>query len=118
MRPIMKSLKDISLKSSDRSAIEETAFLLRGGFSILEIRLFGSKARGEDDPESDIDLLVLTPKRLSWQEREAMTNSLYDIQMKYDVVISLLVVPSDEWRTGMIAALPIHDEIEEEGIAA
>ncbi|MDH7578892.1 MAG: nucleotidyltransferase domain-containing protein [Bacillota bacterium] len=31
--------------------------------NLRQIRLFGSKARGDDDPESDIDILLLVEKR-------------------------------------------------------
>lgn len=106
------------LKKRDRKAIEEAVYILKQNFPVVEVKLFGSKARGEDDPESDIDLFVLTSRRISWRERNAMTDALYDLQMKHGVVISLLAVPAEEWKNGAIIALPIHDEIEEEGIAA
>ena len=114
----MKALQNITLKNNDRQAIEKTVVTLKQKFPVQEVRLFGSKARGTDDSESDIDLLVLTSRKISWHERRAMTDALFDIQLKYNVVVSLLVVPETEWRTGLMTVLPIHKEIEEEGIAA
>lgn len=114
----MKQIADISLKEKDQKAIQEAVTLLRQSFPVTEIRLFGSKARGEDDVESDIDLLVLTSRAISWRERNAMTDKIYDIQLKYGVVISLLVVPQEKWDKGILSAHPIHDEIEEQGVTA
>jgi UTP:GlnB (protein PII) uridylyltransferase len=45
-----------------------------------------------DDPESDIDLLALTSRRLSCRERDAITKVLFDVGMEFEVVISTLVL--------------------------
>lgn len=113
-----KMLRDISLPPHEAAAIQEAIRTLKTKFAVVEVRLFGSKARGTSDSESDIDLLVLTAAPISWRERNGMTDTLYDIQTKYDVVISLLVIPQKEWISGLVSVLPIHDAIEEEGIAA
>lgn len=96
----------------------ETACLLRNRFSIDQTILFGSKATGTDTTESDIDLLLITRRDLSWQERNAITEALFDIELAHDVVISTLVVPEAEWTAGRFAILPIHDEIERVGVSA
>ena len=114
----MKQLSQVSLKKNDRQAIEEAVAILRKKFPVEEIRLFGSKARGDDDEESDIDLLVLISKAISREERYQMTDALYDLQLKYAVVFSLVVVPSKKWKEGIYTVLPIHQEIEEQGVAA
>src|SRR3989338_1175783 len=107
----MKHLDSLSLKKNDRLAIKETSDLLRQHFPVTVIKLFGSKARGEDDPESDIDLLVLTSKQLSWLERNAMSDAIFDTQLKHDVVLSLFVVSEEKWNKGILIAHPIHDTI-------
>ncbi len=114
----MKTLAHISLKSNDRKAIEAAKNLLVQKYPVELIILYGSKARGTDDAESDIDLLVLTTRVLTWRERNAVTDTLYDIQLTHDVVISTLVVSACEWSEGRYSVLPIHDEIERYGVAA
>lgn len=114
----MKTLTAVSLKPRDRSAIEAAAQLLRVRFPVARIVLYGSKATGTDVEESDIDLLVLTSRVLTWRERDAITDALFDLELAQGVVISTLVVPEAEWTTGRYVVLPIHDEIERYGIAA
>lgn len=53
--------KRVKLKSKDAAALEE---FLRGvrsalGENLIEAKLFGSKATGKDQPDSDIDVLVV-----------------------------------------------------------
>lgn len=113
----MKGLDDIKLSERDRAAIEDAAEILRGQFPVEQIVLFGSKSRGDDDPESDIDLLVLTSRPLSRAERHAICNALYPIELSHDVVLSALIIDREEWRSGVVSVLPIHAEIDEQGVA-
>jgi predicted nucleotidyltransferase len=114
----MKGVQDIELSEKDRKAIIEAARVLRECFPIEGIILFGSKVRGDDDDESDIDLLVLTSRKMSWKERATITDALFDIQLVNDVVISTLIVDNEEWDSGLYQVLPIHDEVLREGVAA
>jgi predicted nucleotidyltransferase len=114
----MKTLADIPLKERDQQALEEAVQLLRSRFPIDRVILYGSKATGTDTPESDIDLLVLTDVSVSWRERDAITEALFDIELAHDVVISTLVVPNSDWVAGCYSVLPIHDEIECYGVVA
>jgi predicted nucleotidyltransferase len=114
----MKTLAQLSLKANDRKAIEAAKDLLVQKCPVELIVLYGSKATGTDDAESDIDLLVLTTRELTWRERNAITDALYDIQLAQNVVISTLVVSKREWSEGRYSVLPIHDEIERYGVAA
>jgi len=114
----MKALDEITLNDKDRKAIKMAAKILRQKFPVEQIVLFGSKARGEDDAESDIDLLVLTRDQLSWQERYRITDTLYDLQLELEVMISTLVVTTKEWREGIYQVMPIQDEIERDGVIA
>lgn len=114
----MKSLNDIDLKKPDRAAIEEAVRVLRDRIPIERIVLFGSKALGTDDAESDIDLLVLTSRELEWKERGAITEALFEVEMAHGVVISPLIVPAAEWERGRFAVLPIHDLIESTAVLA
>jgi uncharacterized protein (UPF0332 family)/predicted nucleotidyltransferase len=112
----MRTLDDVPLAPAERQAIEAATAVLRARFPITEIVLFGSKARGDSDPESDIDLLVLTARQLDWQEQAKIVGELFDIGMRFDVVFSPLTVEAYSWREGLHSVLPIHSEVEREGV--
>ncbi|MSQ63593.1 MAG: hypothetical protein EXR33_07130 [Betaproteobacteria bacterium] len=60
-----------------------------------------------------LDQLGLSPN-----DTAAIVGALYDIQLRYDVLLSPLVVPTTEWEAGLYSVLPLHREIERDGIAA
>ena len=114
----MRTLDDISLKPKDRMAVERAAAILREKFPVAEVILFGSKARGDDDAESDIDILVLTTRPISAAEKRSMTDALFDIELELGVVISKLVLPREEWEHGYYQALAIRRDVDQDGVAA
>jgi predicted nucleotidyltransferase len=112
----MRTVNQLPLAPRDRKAIEQAASELRKRLPIEELRLFGSKARGTDEAESDIDLLVLTSRPLSWRERGEMTDTLFNLELVHDVLFNVLALPAREWTEGPYIVLPIHDEIDRDGV--
>ena len=112
----MRTISELPLDPRDRKAIEEAASVLRGRLPVEELLLFGSKARGTDEAESDIDLLLLTSRPLSWSERGEMTDELFDLELAHDVLFNVLALPARDWTDGPYIVLPIHDEIDRDGV--
>jgi uncharacterized protein len=56
--------KEVKLKAKDAEALQEFLERLRQvlGINFIEVKLFGSKAAGNDRPDSDIDVLVAVEK--------------------------------------------------------
>lgn len=111
----MKSLDMAPLGKREREAIEAAARLLKERFSIDSVILFGSKARGDADAHSDIDLLLISSTGLHWKDEKAIVDALFDIGMEHDVIFSPLFASSEEWENGLFKAFPIYDEITREG---
>jgi len=55
---VIRTINQTALDDHERAAIRAAARLLRERFAALEVVLFGSRARGEGDAESDLDLLM------------------------------------------------------------
>ncbi len=81
----------------------------------LEVRLYGSEARGEASNKSDIDLLVLVPKdKVTLQDELEITAPLYDIELKTGVLINALILPKREW--GRIVT-PFYENVMHDAVA-
>ncbi len=76
--------------------------------------LFGSRARGDVAPDSDYDLLVVTPAPLTSAEEDRISDAVYDLQLERGVVISLIFFARDYWDRHPL--MPLHQEIDQEGI--
>ena len=106
-----------SLVESDRQTIDEIAASLPAGWPVEGIVLYGSKARGDDTPDSDIDLLVLTARPLTPEEAGRMREFVRRVGLRLGTWPELYIRTSDEWWHGVYQAAPIRKEIDAEGIA-
>jgi len=110
-------LAQTSLSTVELEALAELKRRLLAEFDFVEqLILFGSAARGTADEESDIDLLVLTKCRLPNSLRHQITYMVFDLNLEYETNFTTLVIPLDEWNTGLVSVLPIKLEIDREGI--
>ncbi len=111
----MKSFESVSLMKNESEAIEAAIRMLKSEFSVSKVILFGSKARGDHDEHSDIDLLVVASKLLHWKEEKAIIGALFDIGMEYNVIFSPLFTSVDEWENGIFTEFPVYQEISRDG---
>lgn len=80
----------------------------------VTVILFGSEARGEARPDSDIDLLILIDKdELSKKDSQKLTYPLYDIEYDTGILINPVVMLKKQW--GKIKT-PFYENIQKEGI--
>lgn len=113
----MAALRSLnSLVEADRQTIAEIAASLPAGWPVDTIVLYGSKARGDDTPESDIDLLVLTGRPLPPDETGRMRGFVRRVGLRLGTWPELYIRTSDEWWHGIYQAAPIRKEIDAEGI--
>ena len=76
------------------------------GDDLAGVVLYGSVARGEDDNESDIDLLVLLKSDFNrWREIKRMVRILFPVQMESNRYISAKPVAESDFRNGKVAFL-------------
>lgn len=78
--------------------------------------LYGSEARGDARPDSDIDLLILVDgNTLSIKEEEKIIAPLYDIELATGVVISARVMLKKQWYNRPITT-PFYLNVTKDGI--
>jgi predicted nucleotidyltransferase len=88
------------LTPSERRAIEQALQEVTSQFPI-EVRfiaLFGSKARGDFGPESDIDLLIVREND-DWPTRHAVRAPVYDAAIEHGVFISVWAIGWERFQS-------------------
>lgn len=96
----------------------KTALSARYGDKLAKVVVFGSVARGDDKPESDIDVLVVLDNQVpatSREERE-IRDCVYDVELGNEVVFDIKAFSTND----MLAAVgrtPFMENVLREGIA-
>lgn len=71
------------------------------GDRLRGIYLFGSYARNEATPDSDVDLLIVLDEVEHYVgELERTAELASDLSLRYDVSISRVFMPDERWRSG------------------
>lgn len=111
----MKTLNDIDLAENERRAIEELAAALKSELPVTRVILFGSKARGTAEPDSDVDVLVLTSCPVTCALRDEVSDRAFEANLRHDVLVCPVTIWQDEWTDGLVRYLLIHSEVERDG---
>ena len=93
--------------------VRETVRAVEPGAQVI---LYGSRARGDAEPESDWDLLVLLGGPVTAEREDAVRHRLYDLELAADVVLSTLIYSRDRWDSPLYRSLPFHANVERDGV--
>jgi uncharacterized protein len=109
--------KRVELKSKDAAALKEFVERLRTvlGKNLIEVKLFGSKATGKDQPESDIDVLV-SVETASVHVEDEVLDVAFDTNLKHDVYISPRVIDRTTLAHPVWSITPFLRAILEQGV--
>jgi predicted nucleotidyltransferase len=106
-----KTLDDL-LTREERWAVDAFVRALQQQYPdrIQDVILFGSKARGEGHPDSDIDILILVDDD-DWRFSHAVSRLAARISLNYDVLLGPRVIRQARWQLSLL-----HPTVSSEGI--
>ncbi len=61
-----------------------------------DVILFGSQARNEETEYSDFDILIITDKPVTWQEKSKIRDICYNISLDFDIIIDSKIISQFE----------------------
>ncbi|HXF84451.1 MAG TPA: nucleotidyltransferase domain-containing protein [Anaerolineales bacterium] len=107
----------VNLADEERTSIRLLLERLieRHSDEVQQVVLFGSKARGDFDTDSDIDLLVLV-KNESWELRNSIWSLAARIELDYNVLFNVHVIGIERWKQMTLDQFSLCRNVEKDGI--
>lgn len=87
------------------------------GDVILDVRVFGSTARGHVHEESDVDVFFLISRPLELEEELEVAGKSFDLLMETDVFLQWVDLTEERWERPLTQATGLAQSVKEEGIA-
>ncbi len=65
---------------------------------MAEVILYGSRARGDENRDSDWDILILTDDDIGIERERKLRNTLYDLEIETGESFSVFVYSRNNWQ--------------------
>jgi uncharacterized protein len=109
------AINRITKKESDALQAFNQRLLNELGKQVRQVILFGSKARGDSAPDSDIDVLILAEEE-GRQVRKTISKISSQIGLDYDVCLGALLIANKRWRQMSSERFSLCRNVERDGI--
>ena len=80
-----------------------------------DVILYGSRARGDERPDSDWDILVLTDYSVDLITERKFRDKLYDLELETGEPLSIFVYSKNDWQTKQ-RITPFYENVTQEGV--
>jgi predicted nucleotidyltransferase len=106
------------LEAQEQQAVQSFVCQLRDLLAeqLLDVVLFGSKARGDSGPWSDIDILIVVQVE-GWPLRREISTLAARISLEYDVLIGPRVIGRERWERMRQDRFRLYQNVAAEGIS-
>lgn len=103
------------LANQDREIAREFRQRLVAVAPVRDLRIFGSRARGDAAPGSDLDLFIELDEATPLL-RKQISEIAWEVGFERDRVISTVVVSRDDLDKGAMGASPLVPAVERDGV--
>ena len=104
------------MDAKDLETVNRLKRRLQQRVKLHQVILFGSRARGDAEPDSDMDVLVILDEPVSSQSRKIVSDYAWETGFEVGIVVVPVVVSRDNWENGPDRASLLAMAIREEGM--
>jgi predicted nucleotidyltransferase len=106
----------LKLKDNEALALKSLKDALLQKYDVLDFRVFGSKIKGLDRPDSDIDVMIELAEYNSSIASE-IDDIIFEINLAHDAFISAVIFGKKEIEEGPLSESPIYKVCKREGVS-
>ena len=103
------------MTARDRQILDQFVDKVRLKIPDARIWVFGSRARGDAQPDSDLDICVVTDD-MSREQEDIINNAAWEVGFEHELFIQTLEYSRDQFENSPRVASPLFQAIRKEGV--
>ena len=104
------------MNKTERIVLERFKALLSERIGLHRLILFGSRARGDADPDSDLDVLVILDSQPTDTGGDLISECAWEAGFDHGLVVVPIVFAKREWEEGPERYSLLYQAVQAEGI--
>jgi len=112
----MVEITDRNDRTADKQLLAECKAAIREVTPEAGLILYGSRARGDAQEDSDYDLLVLVDREVDMDLERAIVDRLVPLEVRTGKVLTVLIYSRSQWDSAQYRAMPFHKNVTREGV--
>ncbi len=113
MKPLQKAT---TVNAKDKTILRRCAKAIKHLDPSSQVILYGSRARGDAQPDSDYDLLIVTEGEASLKREDLFRRRIYDIELETGAVLIIRLLNRATLESPLYQAMPIYQNVNREGV--
>jgi predicted nucleotidyltransferase len=105
------------MNKTEKAVLDKFKGLLLERVSLHKLILFGSRAREEAGPYSDMDVVVILADSSKQDDSDFVSDCAWEAGFEYGIVIVPVVFTRDEWENSPERYSLLAQAVEAEGVA-
>lgn len=112
----MKSLNSWTNIVADADLLQRCKTAIRNIIKDADVILYGSRARGDADRDSDYDILIIADGPVDMNLKKEILSNVYPLELETGAVLTLIVYSKQHWYSPLYRAMPFHKNVERDGV--
>lgn len=105
------------MTDTEKEILAKFKLLVSKRVSIYKMILFGSRARGDADQYSDMDVAVILNEPVEEKDIDYVSDCAWEAGFEYGIVVVPVVFTRDEWENSPERSSLLVQAVEMEGVA-
>jgi uncharacterized protein len=105
-----------SMTATERQVLDRFKAALHRSLDVADIILFGSRARGDAEEFSDMDVIVVIEGEVDRRVRDLVSDAAWEAGFEAGIVMVPVVFPRSEWESDAVRYSLLGRAVAQEGV--